>query len=565
MLHTYFDWIASQRSRFDQQVQSELKQLSIITAFFFSFVLCLSLHRYYTFYVSYDHGLFNQIFLNNLHGRFFQSSLSGANSFGALAEGKVPLISAVHLGQHFVPDFLLWLPFYALFPDPVTLVVLQTSLMTAGGVVLYWLARHYLQPNLSLFITASYYSASAVLGPTLANFYEQCQIPLLTFGCLLAMEKQRWWLFWLLALLVLGIREDTGLILFSIGLYLLVSRRQPLIGGLLCVLSFGYVTAITTFVMPHFSADSSKLYLASRFKDFVEGNSDPSTLQVLLGLLTHPINLFTKLFSPFDTRIFYLFKQWLPLAFVSAISGASWILTGVPLLSLMTQSGPIALTISIRYSISVVPGLFYGAIIWWSYHANQFKPSFRRFWIGCLSLSLVIVLADNPNRTFYFLQPDPFLAQFSVPIARQWEHSRHVWNIVHAIPPQATVSTSTYMIPALSNRRGVLRVPFMKLQEDNGQIATVDYVAADVWQLLRPQGLPKFDVSHLQSALELCDRVIADSSYGIRAVEDGVVLLQKGVRSDPTALTAWRNFRPQLLSPPGNSLLNDRNKRVEEN
>ena len=546
MLHPYFDWFAVQRSRFAWKSQWELKPLLLMTVVFFGVVLSFSLHRYYTFYANYDHGLFNQVFLNSLHGQFFQSSLSGANSFGALAGGVIPAVSAVHLGQHFVPDFLLWLPFYALFPAPVTLVVLQVSLMTAGGVALYALARHYLQPQLSLLITASYYASSAVIGPTFANFYEQCQIPLLTFSCLLAMEKRCWWLFWLLAVLVLGIREDAGLMLFSIGLYLLVSRRHPLVGAMLCLLSFSYVTIVTNVVMPHFSHDSSKLYLASRFKAFVQDNPDPSTLQVLWGMLTHPVKLLTSLLLPLDSRLFYLFKQWVPLAFVPAISGAAWLLMGVPLLSLLAQSSRWVMTISLRYSIAMVPGLFYGAIIWWSCHPDQFKPSLRRFWVGCLSLSLVLVIADNPNRAFYFLEPDSFLKQFSMPIVRQWEHSKHLWHMVHAIPPKASVSATNFMLPQLSHRRGLLELAFTKLQDDQGQVVAVDYIAADFWKLQRPQGLPTFERTRLDQALAACDRALSESTYGVLAVEDGIVLLQKGVRSRPEVIEDWTQFRRSL-------------------
>ncbi|XGV97502.1 MAG: DUF2079 domain-containing protein [Leptolyngbya sp. BL-A-14] len=545
-LHSYFQWLSAQRSHLVKKDWSELKALLLLTVIFYSTVLALSLHRYYSFYASYDHGLFNQIFLNNLHGRFFQSSLSGANAFSALAGEKVPSVAAVHFGQHFVPDFLLWLPFYAFFPAPVTLVVLQVSLMTAGGLVLYPLARHYLQPSLSLLITASYYSAGAVIGPTFADFYEQCQIPLLTFGCLLAMEKRRWGLFWFLAVLVLGIREDAGLILFSIGLYLVISRRYPLVGGALCLLSFGYVVVVTNLIMPLFSDDSSKLYLANRFRAFVENDPNPSTLRVLLGMLTHPIALLLSLFTPLDSRLFYLFKQWLPLAFVPAVSGAAWLLIGVPLLSLLAQSSHWVATVTIRYAIAVVPGLFYGAILWWFHHADRWRPSFRRFWVGCLSLSLVLVVADNPNRAFYFLVPDGFLAQFSVPLVRQWEHAQHLWRVVHVIPPEASVSATSDLLPQLSKRRFLLNLPFMQLQNDQGQVVSVEYVAADLWQLQRPKALPAFERNHLSAALMLCDRVLAEATYGFLLVEDGVVLMQRGVTSPPAALEAWETLRQSL-------------------
>jgi len=55
---------------------------------------------------------------------------------------------------------------------------------------------------------------------------------------LLALEKQRWQLFGLFAVLTLGTREDAGISLFGMGAYLIVSRRYSRAGIALCALSF---------------------------------------------------------------------------------------------------------------------------------------------------------------------------------------------------------------------------------------------------------------------------------------------------------------------------------------
>jgi len=93
------------------------------------------------------------------------------------------------------------MPIYALFPSPITLIVVQVALIAAAAIVLYFLAKHYLSVPLSVMIAASYYGANNVIGPTLGNFYEHWQIPLFIFSLLLALEKQRWPLFWLFAVL----------------------------------------------------------------------------------------------------------------------------------------------------------------------------------------------------------------------------------------------------------------------------------------------------------------------------------------------------------------------------
>lgn len=153
--------------------------------------------------------------------------LSSALSTNVVHNNSFPEVSYRRLGQHFTPALLLWLPIYALFPAPATLLAIQVTLITAAGLLLYVLARVYLSGRLALMITASYYCGNAVVGPAFSNFNDLCQIPLFIFGLLLALEKRVWWLFWLLAVATLAIREDSGVVLFGVGVYMVGSRRFP--------------------------------------------------------------------------------------------------------------------------------------------------------------------------------------------------------------------------------------------------------------------------------------------------------------------------------------------------
>ncbi len=527
----------------------ELQKLVQLTAGFGGLMLVFALHRHFTFYTSYDHGLFNQLFWNTLHGRFFQSSLTAANSVGVIEDGKIPIVSFIHLGQHFVIDFLLWLPFYALWPDPATLVVLQVGLAVAGGVVLYYLARHHLPPALALWITAAYYSASAVIGPTLDNFYEQSQIPLFGFGTLLALERRRWGWFWLLALLTLGIREDAGLITFSFGLYCLLSRRYPRVGLLLCGLSFAYVTTVTNTVMPLFSDDNGRLYLADRFRQFVNGNPSPSTMQVLWGILTQPVALLSSLVMPLEVKLFYLFRQGLPLAFISFLSPATLALTAAPLFSLLIQSGEAPMSISLRYSLAVVPGLFYGAVLWWSVHdqwwsahGQRLTRGWQRFWRRCLVLSVLMAVLSNPHQAFYFLVPDSYVPWVHISLVNQWQHSAAIRTVLRQIPPQASVSASTFLIPPLSTRRAVMRLPTRQFQNDQGALVETEFWVADLWRY--QQYLPAFkrDRQDLNFLIQFFQNGLAAGEYGLVDIQDGVVLLAQGRASNPAARDRWQRF-----------------------
>lgn len=425
---------------------SHWRTVAILATIFCCFVTVFALNRFYSFYASYDQGLFDQLFWNSIHGRWFQGSLSSGQSIAVIADGQIHKAFYNHLAQHFVIDFILWMPIYALFPTGVTLVILQVVLMAAAGFVLYALARHYLPPNIAILITASYYGANTVIGPTFANFYEYCQIPLFVFSLLLALAKRNWWLFWLFVFLTLGIREDTGIILFGIALYLIYSRHY-LLGIALALVSFGYVTFITNVIMPLFSNDNSRLYISGFFSKFVPGNNSPTTLQLLWGIITHPLELIKSLLTPFDRRLRYILGHWLPLIFVPAISPPAWIITAPPLLVLLLQERKSALGINIRYVLTIVPGMFYGAILWWSQHQERFKPRIQRWWIRCIALSLILTITSSPNVAFYFLIPESFVPWLHISLISQWEHVGHVRNLMKQIPADASVSTGTYLLP----------------------------------------------------------------------------------------------------------------------
>ncbi|MBD1834388.1 DUF2079 domain-containing protein [Cyanobacteria bacterium FACHB-472] len=539
------------------QKQSVLRMVMGAAIAFFLFTLILTLHRHYTFYSSYDQGIFNQVFWNNLHGRFFQSTLSSQLSTNVVHNGEVPEVFYHRLGQHFTPALLLWLPLYALFPYPATLTVLQVTLVTAAGWVLYVLARQYLEPPLSAMITVSFYCANAILGPTLSNFHDICQIPLFMFTLLLAMEKRWWWLFWVVAVLILAVREDSGVSLFGVGFYMILSKRYPRIGLAVCTLSFGYMIVLTNLIMPLFSEDISQRFMMERFGQYADGD-EASTLEIIWGMVSNPLRLIVELFSPLDRTIKYLLGQWLPLAFVPAIAPASWMIAGFPLLKLLLGKGMSVLAISIRYAMTVVPGLFYGTILWWgrkqksrgaegmSNSQSPISNSFRRFWIICLSLSLFFTFTSNPNRTLYFLIPDSIQPLVYVPLPRQWEHVSHVRPLLAQIPPDASVTASTYLIPHLSGRREIIRFPNLQLRNDAREVVNVDYIIADLWQMQQYQTAFREERELLQNGIPFIEQLSNSGQYGIIGFKDGVILMQKGAASVEQAIASWQAFRQQV-------------------
>ncbi|MFM9265214.1 DUF2079 domain-containing protein [Tychonema sp. BBK16] len=542
------------------QNQTGLRQVLIIAATFFTVVLTFSIINYESFLITYDHGLFNQVFWNSVHGKLFQSSLSSAASSASLIDRQLSYPSYIHLGQHFVIDFLLWMPLYALFPSPVTLIVLQVTLIAAAGIVLYFLARHYLSVPISVMIVASYYGANGVIGPTLGNFYEHCQIPLFVFSLLLALEKQRWVLFWIFAALTLGTREDVGITLFGIGVYLIFSRRYPRTGMALCAVSFSYVVLITTTVMPMFSVDNSRLYLASYFRKFVKTEA-PSTLELLWAIISQPQIIIQVLFTNFSRRILYLLGHWLPLAFVPVITPSAWIMTVFPLSVLLLQVfNQSATSINTRYTLAVIPGLFYGTILWWSQHQERFKPRLHRFWIGCICLSMLLTYTSNPHRALYFISPYSIQPWVYQSLSAQLDHAADLKTVFNLIPKDASISTSSYIVSHLSGRRNIIRLEVMQMIDENGKIVDVDYGLLDLWQLQEDNLKGPIDRGRVRGGVRFADEALRQGTYGVVQVLDGVVLIQKGITSKPEVLSAWLKLR-QEIEP----LMQKKQKKVDTN
>ena len=537
-------WISRPKNHF-------LKMLLVVAIAFFVLCLLFNLHRYYSFYASYDQGIFNQVFWNSMHGRFFQSSLSSALSTNVVHQGQVSEVYYHRLGQHFTPALLLWLPIYALFPSPIALTVLQVTLVTVAGLVLYILARQYLEPKLSAMISVSFYGANAVIGPTLANFHDICQIPLFVFSLLLAMEKRWWPLFWILAALILAVREDAGVVLFGVGFYLILSKRYPKIGLAVCTLSFAYMVALTNLIMPIFSEDISQRFMMERFGQYAEGN-EASTLEILWGMISNPWRLVREIFTPFFATLKYLLGQWLPLAFVPAVAPASWIVAGFPLLKLFSAKGLSVLSITIRYAMTVVPGLFYGAILWWAKRESKIENSpvlsvkFQRFWVVCICLSLFFTFTSNPNRTFYFLVPDSVKPWVYVPAHQQWQHISQMRPLLEKIPDAASVAATTYIIPHLSSRRAILRFPRMEFRNDTKEVEKVQYIIVDLWRLNRYRVAFKSDRQRLETIVPRIEELYNSGEYGITNFRDGVVLLERGVVSNLDAVARWQDFRQEI-------------------
>lgn len=490
---------------------------------------------------SYDQGIFTQALWNGLRGHPFESTLSSQLSSAVIHGGELPTVGYHRLGQHFTPLLLLWAPLVGLM-GPAGLAVLQVGLVTTAGLVLHRLARHWLPPAPAAMVAVSFYGANAVIGPTWGNFSDLCQLPLLMFLLLLGLEAGPPALVAIPALLIPLVREDTGVVLVGVGLWLLVRRRRrwPLALALI-VWGAGWVLLVTAVLMPLFSDDHARRFMVENFGQYLAGRQQASGPEVLATGLAQPLALVRELLSPPDQTLRYLLGQALPLMLVPLIALDSWLLMGLPLLGLLLARGdnnPLGITI--RYTFLVVPGLFAGAALWWRQRLALLESRrLRRIWAGCVALSLLFTLTSNPHRSLSWLIPDSLSPWLQVPMAESWAHARQARAAVALIPPDASVSATTHLVPLLARRSVVVRFPFaVSYRDRQGQEQPVEWIALDLGRLRRYAPAFHEDREMLAAALERLQQV--RGSYGLREARDGVLILQRGAPDDPAARSGLR-------------------------
>ena len=253
--------------------------------------------------------------------------------------------------------------------------------------------------------------------------------------------------------------------------------------------------------------------------------------------MQQPLVLLQELVSPPSDTLLYLAGQGLPLLFIPWIALDSWLLMGLPLLGLLLAQGSNnPLSINIRYTYLVVPGLFAGSALWWQRHQPLFASRrLRRVWAGCILLSLLFTLGSNPNRSLSWLIPDSIQPLvYSNPI-RQWQHSQQAHAVLGLIPSEASVAASTPLIPHLAARQVLVRFPdHVAYQTRAGQATPVEWIAVDLDQQRRYAVAFPQEQKALKRSLRLLKTLPGDG-YQVQEVRDGVVLLQRNGPVQPAA------------------------------
>lgn len=195
----------------------------------------------------------------------FDYALWTTTSGGPL--GYVPMFRHSLFAQHFMPTLLLLAPLSRLFDSPAYLIVLQTLFYAVAGFLLFCLAERHLPRRLALALLAAFLLSRRSHGAVTSYFYIESAEPMLVFGALLAWSGRRLILYWMLAVLAMGCKEDVAIYFFGLGAMLAATRRDRMTGTATMVLAGVWLVVSLFVAIPY----SRRLYELGAANPFLEG------------------------------------------------------------------------------------------------------------------------------------------------------------------------------------------------------------------------------------------------------------------------------------------------------
>ncbi len=396
----------------------------------YAFFLCLTsllsyffllIYKYFNFgYYDWDLAFFAQAMWSLLHGSQY-TSLVGINFFGD--------------HSYYFAFFLL--PFYAIFPHPLTLILFKVLAFNASALIIYYLAKKELGAITAIFFMILYLIFPANVFGLLYDFNLESLAPpfLLLMFYFFKQEKGR--AFALAAFFAILTKENMLLILMALGIYALFTKRKnklawsliPILGGATLL----YILAVV--VIPFFRELPTHAFVV-RYHHL--GNSIG---EILVNILIHPLKTLGIILEP--TKVNFIQELFGPLLIPSLLSPHILLLISPILAQHLLSAHPPEHSIYYHYGLTFVPFIFLAAINTFKLCKSRTRPVIYRIFVTAI---LLLCVLNTVKYTSAFL-------------VRLNYHRDHMtptrWEMVRQIPKNAAVIATFDFLAELSSRQSL--------------------------------------------------------------------------------------------------------------
>jgi uncharacterized membrane protein len=386
---------------------------------------------------NFDLSINNNLIYGGLHGKILQSTV------------VFPTEPGKYLANHAKFGTYLFLPIYALYPKPETLLVLQSVLLGASALPLYGFARRHVSDWMAVAIVVAFLSYYPMHS---ANFSEFQNVPIAAFFLFLlvwAAETRRWVICGLATATALLLREDIPIGVAVIGGFLLLTGHRSKPGLIIAVVALTYFVYLRFHVMD----EAGEWWYPNMYKD-LWADGEKGYKSVIKTLITNPLFVLSKLVV--EKKLIYLLHLLVPVSFLPARRWYLWaaFLPGILLTLLVTNYDPPTL-FSFHYVMHWAPYLFLAVPLALEAIGKSLDaglPRMRAAAVTMVCASLVLTY----NYGAFSRRPSSFKGGYNF-IDFSWDEAeaeryRKLVSLADMIPKDASVAATETIGPHVSSR-----------------------------------------------------------------------------------------------------------------
>ena len=435
--------------------------LGIASGAVIAVVTCL---RYITFAApNFDFGLF-------------------CNMFYHMKETGLPLVTSErdvlmsHFAVHLSPIYYLLLPFYFIFPTPLTLQIGQAVIIASGIIPVMLLCRHFkLSGKVTVAMSLIYALYPALSTGCFYDLHENCFLAPLLLWVFYFFEKEKYLPMYIFVFLVLMFKEDAAVYIILFALYVMLSRKKFIHGGIMAVGAAAYFV-LALHILTTLSGNYAELYADASAKPAIAGpmvnrfdnlmlDKDEGLIGAVKTALVNPGYLLTQLFTTSDggwAKIVYVLEMFLPLGFLPFCTKkpSRWLLI-VPALTNLLTYYKYQYDIGYQYHFGISAFLIYAAIV----NLPDIKAPTRK---------TLITIAAAACCCFYVVSVIPTVSSY----VERWDKGKDTYRaleeMLDTIPEEESVCAPSMFVAHLANRDEIYA------QNYHGNEADVDVVVLDI-------------------------------------------------------------------------------------
>lgn len=422
---------ACQEQKFSgRQLKLVLVLFTVMTFLYLGSLLVL---RVYIFKpVTFDFGIFVQMFY------YLKETLvpyTTCERYGLLS----------HFTVHFSPFFYLLLPFYVIFPSPVTLVVVQLAAVLSGVLPLYLMCRRKKASNLvTLAVCMAYLLYPSLRGGLFYDFHENKFLAplvlwLLYFFDLEKFDRKKIIGITVFTALILAVKEDAPIYTACIGLFQAVSKkekREKAAGIIVFAVSVIYFFVVFHFMGVYGDAGSA-ITSFGRYENLMVSDYDGVT-GLIFNMLKDPAYVISQMLT--EKKLEFLLWMFLPVLFLPLRSRnmASYILL-LPLVVLNLLSN-YQYQHSIYYQYTYASGTLVLYLAFLELSKKRGSDAGKTA-VCMMVMSLLLSTAAISDRNVYYSD-----------YIHYGDSIKEVRELLGKIPQEGSVSASTIYVPVLAER-----------------------------------------------------------------------------------------------------------------